>query len=100
MLIESSKTELDSNKDNWIVETFKETPPMSTYLVAFVVSDFKQISKKSTKGVDVEVYAKPQSIDNDEGKFSLDEATKLIDFFSDYFEIRYPIPKTSKNFNI
>ncbi len=81
----------------WFVESFKETVPMSTYLVAFAVSDFKKIEKKTEKGVLVEVSAKAQSIDAGEGKFGLEEAVKVIDFFSDYFDVPYPLAKSSKN---
>lgn len=69
---------------------------MSTYLMAFVVSDFKKINKTSPKhNVLIEVSARPQAIDNGEGDFGLDEAAQIIDFFSDYFQTKYPLPKSS-----
>jgi aminopeptidase N len=91
----SSTKETDQNGESWSVDVFEETLTMSTYLVAFVVSDFTKINQKSVKGVDVEVYAKPESIKNEEGKFGLDEAVQVIDFFSTYFDIDYPLAKTS-----
>ena len=69
---------------------------MSTYLMAFVVSNLKTISKKSHKnGVEIEVAARPQAIDNGEGDFGLNEAAEIIDFFSDYFGTDYPLTKSS-----
>ena len=86
----------DQNGLNWIIETFVPTVSMSTYLVAFVISDYKSISTISpTKGIMIEVAAKPQSIDNGEGDFALDEASKIIEFFYDYFNLAYPLSKSS-----
>ena len=89
--IESTTTNGD-----WTAETFKETVEMSTYLVCFVVSDFKHIETKSLKGKDIQVYAKAQAIDNKEGKFGLEEAAKVIDFFADYFNMPYPLDKSTQ----
>jgi aminopeptidase N len=67
---------------------------MSTYLLAIVVSDFKRISKVSPKyNVEIEVLARAEAIDNDEAVLALDDAAKLIDFYSDYFGIPYPLKK-------
>uniref|UniRef100_A0A667XZX8 Aminopeptidase n=1 Tax=Myripristis murdjan TaxID=586833 RepID=A0A667XZX8_9TELE len=60
---------------------FDTTVKMSTYLVAFIVSDFLSIS----------VYAVPEKID--QTAFALDAAVKLLDFYDDYFDIPYPLPK-------
>ncbi len=69
---------------------------MSTYLVAFLVSNFKTIKKQSEKyKIDIEVSARADAIDNDEGTFALNEASEIIDFFSDYFDIPYPLKKSS-----
>jgi aminopeptidase N len=68
---------------------------MSSYLVAFIVSNFKTIQKISSKNVLVEVAAKPEPINNGDGEFSLNEASEIIDYFSDYFDVPYPLEKSS-----
>jgi aminopeptidase N len=79
------------------LDTFDVSVPMSTYLVAFVVSNFKFIKQNSTKyGVLVEVAARPNAIDAGHGQFGLDEASKILDYYSDYFETKYPLQKSSK----
>lgn len=69
---------------------------MSTYLVAFVVANYKSIKRNSTKyNIEVEVAARPDAIDNNEGVYALDEACKIMDYFSDYFQVEYPLAKSS-----
>lgn len=80
----------------WFTETFNKTEKMSSYLVAFVISDFDKIQTKSRLGVDIEVAAKPHSIAAGEGDFALHEAAEIIDFFSGYFNVKYPLEKSSK----
>ncbi|XP_064902636.1 endoplasmic reticulum aminopeptidase 1 isoform X1 [Columba livia] len=76
----------------WLVEDhFDTTVKMSTYLVAFIVSDFKSISKTTSHGIKVSVYAAPDKIH--QAGYALDAAVKLLDFYEDYFSIPYPLPK-------
>nr|XP_012773537.2 endoplasmic reticulum aminopeptidase 1 [Maylandia zebra] len=70
---------------------FDTTVKMSTYLVAYIVSDFKSVSKTTQHGVKISIYAVPEKID--QTAFALDAAVKLLDFYDDYFDIPYPLPK-------
>ncbi|KAK1176600.1 endoplasmic reticulum aminopeptidase 1-like [Acipenser oxyrinchus oxyrinchus] len=70
---------------------FDMSVKMSTYLVAFIVSDFVSVSKMSDNGVKISVYAVPEKID--QAHFALEAAAKLLDFYEDYFKIPYPLPK-------
>ncbi|XP_061133715.1 endoplasmic reticulum aminopeptidase 1b [Syngnathus typhle] len=70
---------------------FATTVKMSTYLVAFIVSDFHSVSKTSQHGVKISVYAVAEKINQTD--FALDAAVKLLDFYDDYFDIPYPLPK-------
>lgn len=70
---------------------------MSTYLVAYVISEFKTIKKKSKKyNIEVEVAARPEAVENGDCDYALEQSAKIIDYFSDYFGINYPISKSSK----
>ncbi|XP_016137363.1 endoplasmic reticulum aminopeptidase 1-like [Sinocyclocheilus grahami] len=77
--------------DGLFEDQFDVSVKMSTYLVAFIVSDFLSISKMSLHGVQISVYAVPEKID--QAEFALDAAVKLLDFYDDYFDIPYPLPK-------
>lgn len=80
------------NINSWLVEDhFDTSVKMSTYLVAFIVSDFKSISKISSHGVNISVYTVPEKIH--QADYALDAAVKLLDFYEDYFSISYPLPK-------
>lgn len=70
---------------------FDTSVKMSTYLVAYIVSDFLSVSKTTKHGVEISVYAVPDKID--QTSFALDAAVKLLDFYDDYFDIPYPLPK-------
>lgn len=59
---------------------------MSTYLLAFVVSDFKNITNGRFS-----VWARPNAIDS--ARYALEVGPKILEFFEDYFSIKYPLPK-------
>ncbi|PJF20032.1 Peptidase M1, membrane alanine aminopeptidase domain-containing protein [Paramicrosporidium saccamoebae] len=70
---------------------FRRTPIMSTYLLAWVVGDLESIETTNKHGVTVRVFSTKGDIH--QGKFALDVASRTLDFFTDYFDIKYPLPK-------
>lgn len=68
---------------------------MSTYLVAYVVSDFLSISNVTKKGIRVEVAGRPEAIQSGDGEYALSEACKIMDYFVDYYNVSYPLQKSS-----
>lgn len=71
--------------------TFEPSPKMSTYLLAFVVGELQHRRRTTDHGVDVGVYATGENIAYTE--FALDVAVRVLDFFDEYFDIPYPLPK-------
>ena len=71
--------------------TFDKSPIMSTYLLAFVVGELDYVEDTTKEGVKVRVYTMKGK--TDQGTFALDVATKTLSFFSEYFDIAYPLPK-------
>lgn len=70
---------------------FDVSVKMSTYLVAFIVSDFKSISAVTNRGIKISVYTVPHKIE--QATYALNAAVKLLDFYEEYFRIPYPLPK-------
>lgn len=73
------------------ITIFEQTPIMSSYLLAFVVGNMKYKEAITKDEVAIRVYATPEKID--EVDFSLDVAVKTLEFYNDYFDIPYPLPK-------
>lgn len=71
--------------------TFETTPHMSTYLLAFVYGDMGHLEAKTKHGVTVRTYATPDNVAFT--KFALDVAVKCLDYYSEYFDIDYPLEK-------
>jgi aminopeptidase N/puromycin-sensitive aminopeptidase len=70
--------------------TFATTPKMSTYLVAFLVGDFKCLSG-SSDGVPIRACATPDQVQY--GAFALSAAEYVLHYYDTYFGIKYPMPK-------
>jgi len=69
---------------------FGTTPKMSTYLVAFLVGDFKCTGGEQD-GVAIRVCATPDKVGLT--AFALDEAKYILHYYDDYFGIHYPLKK-------
>ncbi|MDP4038415.1 MAG: M1 family metallopeptidase [bacterium] len=76
---------------NIIKDYFATTPKMSTYLLAFAIGEFEQISTKTKEGIEVRVLATPGK--SQLGRFALDTSTKVLTFYNEYFAIPYPLSK-------
>ncbi|KAK9245635.1 peptidase family M1-domain-containing protein [Lipomyces tetrasporus] len=76
--------------------TFATTPIMSTYLLAWACGDFEYVEAFTDrlyngKKVPVRVYTTKGIVK--QGEFALQNAYKIVDYFSDIFEIDYVLPK-------
>jgi aminopeptidase N len=69
---------------------FATTPKMSTYLVAFLVGDFKCTEGKSD-GVPIRACSTPDKVALT--KFALESAKYVLHYYDNYFGIKYPMPK-------
>lgn len=85
---EIKKTILDDKK---VKHTFARTPKMSTYLLAWCIGKFETLNTKSGSGIDVRVHTSLGKKDG--GKFALGVAAKCLNYFEDFFGIKYPLKK-------
>nr|XP_004544542.1 endoplasmic reticulum aminopeptidase 2 [Maylandia zebra] len=72
-------------------DQFAPSVQMSTYLVAFVICDFKSVTGTTSSGVQVSIYAAPEKWQ--QTHYALEVAVKMLDFYEEFFNIRYPLPK-------
>ncbi len=80
------------SKNQKLETTFETSPKMSTYLLAFVIGEMHSISGKTKDGVDVSSWSTvAQPIDH--LRYANDEAIKVLEFFTDYFNTAFPLPK-------
>ncbi|XP_047447734.1 endoplasmic reticulum aminopeptidase 2 [Mugil cephalus] len=77
--------------DGLLEDWFAPSVKMSTYLVAFVICDFKSVTSTTSSGVQVSIYAAPEKWQ--QTHYALEVAVKMLDFYEEYFNIRYPLPK-------
>ena len=77
-----------------LTTTFEKTPRMSSYLLAFVIGELHKKSAHTKSGVEVNVWATPAQNENTLD-FALDIATRSIDFYDEYFGVKYPLPKSN-----
>lgn len=68
---------------NKVKDTFELTPPLPTYLIAFIVSKYERNSEKEEFGV----YARPGA--KNATKVALDFGSKMLDAFGVYLNISY-----------
>lgn len=76
-----------------LTTTFEKTPRMSSYLLAFVIGELHKKTAHTKSGVEVNVWATPAQNENTLD-FALDIATRSIDFYDEYFGVKYPLPKS------
>ncbi|RDW93211.1 M1 family metallopeptidase [Aspergillus mulundensis] len=90
------KSEREGCKPELKVVSFDTTPVMSTYLLAWAVGDFDYVEalterKYQGKSIPVRVYTTKGL--KEQARFALECAHRTVDYFSEVFEIEYPLPK-------
>lgn len=100
MPIQSSKSLQDGKKSGSLTDikvvTFEKTPVMSTYLAAWAIGDFEYIeafTNKSYGGKKLPVRVYTTKGLKEQGRLGLESAIKIIDYFSEIFEIDFCLPK-------
>ncbi|KAM3967196.1 LOW QUALITY PROTEIN: aminopeptidase N [Aphomia sociella] len=80
------KRENHANLTNYVWDHYAESLPMSTYLVAFAVTDFGNKSDQNFT-----VWARKEALSSAE--YALDIGPKILRFLEDYYKITFPLPK-------
>lgn len=93
-IVLSNMPEIDvENRKETGIWKFDTTPRMSSYLLAFAAGDLQGVTAKTKNGTLVGVYStKAHPLENLD--FSLDIAVRAIEFYEDYYGVKYPIPQS------
>ncbi|KAH8312017.1 hypothetical protein KR044_009049 [Drosophila immigrans] len=94
--LSNMNADIEIDQGTYTEVLFAKSVPMSTYLACFIVSDFEAKSVSiDTKGIGspfvMGVYATPEQIDKVD--FALTVGKGVIEYYIDYFQIEYPLPK-------
>lgn len=73
--------------ETWVIDEYQPTSVISTYLLAFVISDFKEISDNDRDNHTFAIYARPNAIE--QGSFAFGIGPKIIREFDKWNEIPY-----------
>lgn len=72
----------------YVWDHYQRSVPMSTYLVAFIVSDFEVLRSADNH---FGVWARREAIN--QSHYSLDIGPKILQHYENYFQIKFPLPK-------
>lgn len=73
-----------------VVTTFQRTPPIMTYVLSFLISDYEMIENNDTSVVH-HIYAAPAKL-KDMG-FALEASVKILGIIEEYLNVPYGQPK-------
>ncbi|KAH8271420.1 hypothetical protein KR018_009700, partial [Drosophila ironensis] len=76
---------------DYVWSEFRETVPMSTYLVAYSINDFSYKPSTVENGVRFRTWARPDAIDQCD--FAAEFGPQVLRHFEEFFGIKYPLPK-------
>lgn len=81
---------------SWNVTEFHPTPKMSTYLLAYIVSEFKYVEAVSPNRVQIRIWARPSAIDEGHGDYALQVTGPILNFFAQHYNTAYPLEKSDQ----
>lgn len=79
------------SEDGSVTTEFEETPLMSTYLVAFIVSDFGHLASSETRDVPQRAFARPNAVN--QSTLMLNAGELILDALEGYLGVNYSLPK-------
>jgi aminopeptidase N len=86
------KNETQVPGTSYVISYFEESPPMQTYLLAFLTSAFLYTPNNAIH-VPQRIFAKPQSIIDGEGDYSARICGDILYKLEELLNVSYPLPK-------
>ncbi|CAL4066693.1 unnamed protein product [Meganyctiphanes norvegica] len=80
-----------SNQPGWVWDSFQKSVPMSSYVLAFMVSDLQYKNSTVDHPVHFRVWAREEALDQVD--YAVEKGPLILKYFEDFFNISYPLPK-------
>ncbi|XP_050699392.1 aminopeptidase N-like [Eriocheir sinensis] len=80
-----------AGQEGWLWDHYQTTVNMSTYLLAFVVSDFVSMNTTVNDNILFRVWTQPSALH--QASYSLDIGPRILSYFATFFNQSYPLPK-------
>lgn len=76
--------------DGFVKIDFEPSPKMSSYLLFFGAGDFERLTRDHN-GVELGIVTRKG--ESEKGHYALDTTVNVLDYFNEYFDMPYPLPK-------
>ncbi|XP_066210647.1 aminopeptidase N [Saccopteryx leptura] len=80
----------------WNITEFHSTPVMSTYLLAYIVSEFTSVETMAPNGVLIRIWARPSATMEGHGRYALTVTGDILNFFAEHYNTSYPLEKSDQ----
>uniref|UniRef100_A0A915AG91 Aminopeptidase n=2 Tax=Parascaris univalens TaxID=6257 RepID=A0A915AG91_PARUN len=85
------KDAIKTDNPSWVVTTFKETLPMSSYLLALAVTDFDFNEGSTGRGTRFRVWSRKEALN--QTLYALESGIKALEFYENFYDIPFPLEK-------
>ncbi|CAD7941895.1 unnamed protein product [Amoebophrya sp. A120] len=88
-------SKISNEADNTVTFKFGTSPKMSTYLLAFLVGELDYLTQETAGVHGPKTTVRCMSVPGkaEQLSFSLEVATRCLEFYNEFFQIAYPLPK-------
>uniref|UniRef100_A0A1A8PTP5 Aminopeptidase n=2 Tax=Nothobranchius rachovii TaxID=451742 RepID=A0A1A8PTP5_9TELE len=76
--------------EEWKYTRFMATPRMSSYLLAFTVSEFTATDSPNSRIV-IKTYSRPEATAAGHAVYAAQMTPKILEFYENHFDLRYPM---------
>ncbi|KAK2913418.1 hypothetical protein Q8A67_001817 [Cirrhinus molitorella] len=94
---------MDLGTENIIIDNqevlrtrFEPTEKMSTYLLAFVVSEFTKIRSPHEANVLIRIWGRREAIESGQGNYALNVTLPILKYLENYYNTTYPLSKSDQ----
>ncbi|XP_016140388.1 aminopeptidase N-like [Sinocyclocheilus grahami] len=83
--------------DQEVLQTrFEPTEKMSTYLLAFVISEFTNLRSPSEANVLIRIWGRREAIESGQGDYALSVTFPILKYLENYYNTTYPLSKSDQ----